>query len=408
MINRSSSFQRLIDPVTPEQFFSEYYDKKPLYIPGALDKFKDVFSWTELNQLLNATSLWSGANLHMVLDNAVIQPDLFTVPGRDADGETYYRLDNPKVAGFMEQGATLNLNYIETLSSGIAGVSRALQAVFAAHVDCNLYASFKAHPAFVPHFDTMDVFALHIEGEKIWHIYENRFDTPAEMDGYVYSSLPENYHQQHKGALLETLTMTPGDFLYLPKGTYHDAIATSGACMHLTYGTIELRGKEMIDLLSNSLAHDPLFRQPMPHPDDEDAHNAHVRALAERLSQILCAPDVAPQLRDRQKSRAYWNFPGFSLPAPEFDQSFRVRKKFPRLSKSGKQFTLNFDDGKLDLTPEQAPIVDWILAADYFDMDSLANALTDTGHQQLFDVINLLVASGLIEPLSPYFTYGEV
>ncbi len=37
MTEKNRTFAELIHPVTPEEFFAEYHDKKPLYIPGTPD-----------------------------------------------------------------------------------------------------------------------------------------------------------------------------------------------------------------------------------------------------------------------------------------------------------------------------------------------------------------------------------
>lgn len=39
------SFERLLDPITPETFFAEVHHKKALHIAGRPDKFASVMSW---------------------------------------------------------------------------------------------------------------------------------------------------------------------------------------------------------------------------------------------------------------------------------------------------------------------------------------------------------------------------
>jgi len=52
-----TTFRQLIAPVTPEQFFDEYYDKKALYIPGNAEKISDICSWDHINNLLDRKSV---------------------------------------------------------------------------------------------------------------------------------------------------------------------------------------------------------------------------------------------------------------------------------------------------------------------------------------------------------------
>ncbi len=184
MLDRSVSFRSLLAPVTPEQFFEKHFDQKPLHISGDEDKFADIFSWQDLNQITNMTSVWAANTMRLVLDTDVIDPKHYCSKGPNRDLMNVMKPDFHKVAAFMEQGASLNLANVEMLHDGIASVSRALQTVFSALVECHVMSSRKQRKAFSSHFDLGDVFALHIAGEKVWRIYENRFDKPADAEGY--------------------------------------------------------------------------------------------------------------------------------------------------------------------------------------------------------------------------------
>ena len=47
---------------------------------------------------------------------------------------------------------------------------------------CNAYCSWKG-AGYESRFDVMDVFAIQIEGEKLWNIYGGRAPSPAFMPG---------------------------------------------------------------------------------------------------------------------------------------------------------------------------------------------------------------------------------
>ena len=59
IIESDITFQKLLRPMSPEQFFAGAYGKSAIHIPGHVDKFAKVFSWDEFNRLLNQPALWS-------------------------------------------------------------------------------------------------------------------------------------------------------------------------------------------------------------------------------------------------------------------------------------------------------------------------------------------------------------
>lgn len=398
MLDRSVNFESLLTPVKAEQFLGKQFGKEPLYIPGDADKFSNIFSWQDLNQLMNMTSIWSDKNMRLVLESEIIDEERYCSKKLSRDKETIMRPNFHQVAAFMEQGATLNLNFVESLHDGIASAARALQMVFSNFIQCNVYSSWNQRKAFQSHFDSWDVFALHIAGEKVWRIYENRFDLPATDDGYTAKNTDHDLIEKEKGKLLREVTLTPGDLLYLPKGVYHDALATTGACLHLTFGVIEIRGYEVIKDIFASLFNDPLFRECLPHLDERDQLGEYLLRLGDRLREIMTLPEITEQVHNFQKRRAFENLPGFSMPSPAFDQTFRVTSRPAKLVRRGKTWRLNCGNHEAELAGAQAKMAEWILDGDYFDIDSIDEAFDD--REALLGLIDELVNMGVIEPVA--------
>ena len=99
--------------------------------------------------------------------------------------------------------------------------------------------------AFGPHFDMHDVFAIHFEGEKIWNIYENIERTPINH-GIFNLSLEER--TRRAGNIVEQVTLKPGDLLYIPRGQFHDALASKNGAIHIAFGLTYFKP---IDLMSS-------------------------------------------------------------------------------------------------------------------------------------------------------------
>ena len=297
------TFADLLSPVTPETFFADTRDRRPLHVPGDPAKFEPVMSWDDLTGLLNQAALWTGHTLQMVMDKRVLPVPEYCRPGRTRDGGQAMLADLEKVRAWVKRGASIVLNEIDTLCPGVRGVAKALEGGPGGNVQSNLYCSWKARQAFDSHFDTHDVYALHIAGSKRWRIYQRHFEAPINHP--VFKNLDQQYHNAHKGPVSQEVVLNPGDLLYIPRGFYHDAIAESEATVHLACSVVPVIGLDMISAMFERAAHDALFRRAIPDPSQEDgaALARHLEALADRFGEL--ARDKAFLDRFREAIRAH-------------------------------------------------------------------------------------------------------
>ena len=128
-------------------------------------------------------------------------------------------------------------------------------------VQGNLYLSSRRQ-GFGAHFDTHDVYAVHVEGTKTWHIYEA---APTTIAHPMFKTLGREHHEKAKGAKLMDVHMEPGDLLYLPRGQYHDALADEGGTMHIAFGITYPIGMDVTFLFDRVVA-EPEFRANLPRP----------------------------------------------------------------------------------------------------------------------------------------------
>lgn len=400
MDNQAISYRDLLHPLTPEDFFDQYYGTKPVHIPGDAEKLARIFSWDELNRLLNMSRLWTGKSLKMALDGRNLQPEEFCYPGVTADGYRAMRPDPHRVTELLRRGATVVLDSLETLSPGIAGVAGTLAVVAGGAPTCNAYCSWNEHKGFVAHYDVDDVWALHFEGRKTWRVYEGRFEHPMEIPGFQCESLTPEQREQAKGKVLMEVDMTPGDVLYIPKGQYHDALASSEATLHLSFSVTQVTGHDFMRQLLQDLPEEPLFRQDLPHFDDIAAIEAHLGRLADRLREIITLPETADRLSQYQRQSALQNQPAnFALPAREQAALYRVRSLGTKLVRRGGGWLLTTGSGRETLSADEAEVARWVLDRDCFNAATLARTFDDHDAAALAPVVEKLIGAGLIQPL---------
>jgi ribosomal protein L16 Arg81 hydroxylase len=269
VVGEGPAFADLLHPVTEEEFFSGYHGKKFMHIQGGARKFQNVMSWDILSGILNQTVIWTSKSLMLVLDNDVVSEAAYCQPVTNRDGFEVMQPDSGKVMALLRRGASLVANDIDSLSPVMSGVAAALENRLSGKVQANLYCSWREHQAFGSHFDTHDVFAIHVAGEKLWNIYETRMDDPIAHP--KFKSFGQEWHDRNRGKVAAEVLMRPGDLLYIPRGLYHDAMATSDGTIHIAFGVTHVIGLDVLEMVKATVVDDPAFRRNMPRADEGEA-----------------------------------------------------------------------------------------------------------------------------------------
>ena len=381
-----TSFAELLAPITTDEFFGEVYGQKPLLVPGDPGKFASVMSWESLNQALAINAFWTKGNLKLFQDIAPVAAEDYcrSVPGL---GAPVLRPDPDLVKSQMSRGASLVLNSIDTLNPGIQAIADVLEQTLLGYTQLNLYCSFAGHKAFDSHFDTHEVFAIHTEGEKTWNIYQGRLDNPVHHSTFL--DLTADQHRHNRRELMMEVHMTSGDLLYLPRGQYHDALASSDASLHLTFGVIPLRGLDIFELLEDEAMADSLFRQDLPRAgDDSGAQDlgARLSELADRLKNMIQEPNFLEAAIQLQKRR-HGTRGTYELPDRPVTNEFVVRANGLRVTRRGDSYFLRSEKAGIPIPPGAHDFVSWVLEHPTF-LDTEAHALfAHLGEQRVDELL---------------------
>lgn len=401
MANRIRSFADIIAPITEEDFFETYHDRQFLHVPApAPDKFADVMSWDILTNMLNMTAIWSPANLRVVLDTKPIPAEQYCRQAVDRNSQPGYQPDAEKVKSWLRRGASLVANDIDTLWPGTAAAAGALEKRFGGKTQSNLYCSWQQHQAFDTHFDTHEVFALHVEGEKVWRIYEGRLDRPIASESY--KNLNQAYHDERRGAVVDEVTLRPGDLLYIPRGQYHDALASSEGAIHLAFGLTHIIGVDIMQMLFELTMVDPLFRSNIPLPDaGPQARRRWLDELADRLHEIAKSDALAENLETLRETFRYYRG-GFDLPADALEKDaserFGVIVRSLEVVDVGGKFVLQSAKGGAPIPAELAAPISWIVARGNFSQAELAGAFPEISDELREKLLSRLSAMKAIAP----------
>ena len=227
-----------------KDFFSNNLGKKYLHKKKMLKNSQDIMNLDILNEMLSTKSYWNNKNFKMVLDKKPINYSNFSSLSLEHSTEIL-RPDVDKVQNWISKGSSLVLTEIDKLTNRLNNIIRELQNLTNGKCQGNLYFSMQSRQAFGPHCDDHDVFAIHFEGEKVWNIYETVEKDPINHPMFKYSA---EEREKKAGKIIDQVTLKPGDLLYLPRGQYHDALASQNGAIHIAFGLTYFKP---IDLLSH-------------------------------------------------------------------------------------------------------------------------------------------------------------
>lgn len=243
-------FSWLIAPISVEQFFSEFHERRTLLVHrDCPDYYGNLLSIDLLDDFLNAASPTRG-RVSLVDARREISPREYTLP----DG----RLDPVSLADLHDRGATITFRQMHDCMPSLATLCRSAEELFNCPFQTNLYLTPANAQGFRTHYDTHDVFVLQIAGSKTWRVYEQTVELP----------LPNQTHdsdEKQPATVVDQFTLRAGDLFYCPRGIPHDANATGEISLHITFGALAYSWSDiLIESVAHACLNDPAFRASLP------------------------------------------------------------------------------------------------------------------------------------------------
>ena len=248
----TESLDWLLSPYALDEFVEVFWEKNPVHIehhdPGY---FTDFFALPHLDRLI-ATS-YTNENIRLAKDG---QSQLIPTHGPEKTSicelyESYYK------------GNTLVFRNIHQRWPSIHRMGKAVANFFGCKISTHLYATPRGSQGFGTHWDDHDIYALQLEGEKEWLLYEDGPKLPLPSSGNREYRRQSNINPQK---LSHRITLKAGDLLYFPRGTPHLVKCTEGkSSLHLTFGIYTQTYAQLLKAMINCDAHNhPDLQAPLP------------------------------------------------------------------------------------------------------------------------------------------------
>ncbi len=391
-------FADIIAPLPVEEFMSDYYGRRPLHLPAAESSPRaGLIDWRRMNALLALRSHWTESNIRLIINSRPVYPSLYFEDVETPAGPVK-RASAAKVRALLASGASLVADSVEDVSPEIRAVASALAEQFSGKAGANIYCSFEGVQAFASHCDLHEVFAIQCEGEKSWNIYENRALAPVQP---LLGDDAQAVIDSVKGKVAMTVRMRPGDLLYIPRGFYHDALASAAASLHVTLAVLPLTGRILFRMLEEEAVQDPGFREYLP-----DARLDGGRILAERLAElgdrlaaILRTPRFATEVATRQRQLWDRDVP-FALPDRGSAEFYARTDRAAEVRPEDRGAVLVAGAATRELRHLHAP-AQWSLDQAAFSIQQLFAQFRHCEEAELRALVRDLEQLGLIYPYRP-------
>jgi len=278
-------FDWTIAPVSRDDFFAHSYEKKHLVIRrGQADYYSDLLSTGDID--------WALTTLGLSVPEVNITRADATITAADFAYETGF-VDPVAATRLFADGATIILSNLQERLPKLADFCRALEKVFSARVQTNIYLTPAHSQGFKAHYDGHDVLVLQVEGTKEWRIYDTPVALPLADQGFDPHDVPI-------GAETDRFLLEPGDMVYVPRGLTHDAVSTDQTSLHITTGLMVRSWADLLTEAVRMMAHDNVeFREALPPGFTDEGYD--LGPAQEKFAALLArvtAADLEPVLHE--------------------------------------------------------------------------------------------------------------
>lgn len=405
------AFERLIFPISLDEFFSSYWEKKPLHIArGDRGYYGAVAGTGDVDALIAGFARGPGLGLSVV----------DKVEGRVRVREFDAGYDPNAIYRAVGGGATLRVRDARKHFAGAQVLASEVTRHTGAPALINLYLTPPGSNGFPVHQDEHEVFVVQTAGRKHWHVYRDPVSLPNDR---LVRGRPGLYDADYRARgdsrliadadvpepLLDVV-LEPGDFLYVPRGWYHKAYTSDALSVHFTIGAYTVTWHDaVLAALAEVFDEAQALRRSLPHDfasgrPDAAAVAAQARAAVAAVAEHL-TPEAVAAAVERLGERVVATAPALHHGllddldgAPELPADAPVRLRdgvVPRTRAVGDKLVLAFNGQTVGLPRVAEPVVDLLLRGGPVTADALPTGLPAAGKLAL---VRQLVRVGFLTP----------
>jgi 50S ribosomal protein L16 3-hydroxylase len=269
-------FSQWLRTLSHADFLTDVYLRRPYSVAQGANHCTSLLTW---DIFWNVMPRCGPSDLLVVRDARLWTG---SDPKRPEDGQA-----------FVKAGYSLVLRHAERFDEGMATLAAGFSADFGAPVAIQLYATPQGHSSFGWHYDAEEVFILQTAGTKRYLLRENTVRPHPLLD-----AMPRDQQFEREVSPKLCCDLIPGDWLYVPSGTWHVARAEADS-LSISIGVAALTAMDLYDELRSVFAASPVWRQrlsPVGHP------TSLLDALRDEAIRLWADPRIVREAIDRVRS----------------------------------------------------------------------------------------------------------
>lgn len=261
---------------------------KPVLFHRDPANFHHLLTLTEVDELID-TGCVAARNTVLIREGKVLE--------RYEYADTAALMPRPGVIRtHISNGGSLSLRSLETMKPAVARLQREIQAETAYMAHVNAYLTPGNQQGLRYHYDPYVTLIVQLNGHKTWPLHPPVVENPVEEYGNfrLRGWTDEDLHHLATTPPAESITLSPGDVFWLPRGWAH-APYTHGeeTSLHLTFAfkqrTLHWAAEEIARIALGHALTDPAARAEIPPSDLLDGPAQAVKWAREYLIGAMIA-----------------------------------------------------------------------------------------------------------------------
>jgi ribosomal protein L16 Arg81 hydroxylase len=288
--SRFFSLAELIGEHDVHDFMDQYWEQRPLHIRrSAGNGLADVLTLADMNWLFSSCVFRADEIKVAKGGNIVPSASYVSEPGEAVmlRAAADY-VNTAAMLNWFQQGATLVLSQLNQKWPALQRLKEGLQRSLSANVVTNVFLSNSDSQGFSVHYDSHDVFVIQLEGQKTWSLYDSPLPLPTKAQPFGRTGVTA-------GALSQTVTLEPGDVLYVPRGLFHEARTSDALSLHVTLGVHPYLWVDYVSEIVQAMGSSNVgWRRSVPTGAGADAHAGRHKLLRQLLADLANAEELEP------------------------------------------------------------------------------------------------------------------
>jgi hypothetical protein len=316
------TFDTLLAPYEAAFFRQGIMGRSVLYVAGVRGKFREIFSWNDVNRLLQFGAL-DFPRLRLISAGQELSAESYL---RTYNNSGYRRPVAEQINAALRHGSILTIESVEELHGSISNLCQTLEHEIEVPMQADLYCSCRDFAQTALRWNDHEVLVLQIEGSSDWRLH-----CPTSSQPTVDQPQPDSTADAAWEGSLEA-----GDLLYIPRWWWYcNVLKGASLCLAIKFANptgVDLL-RRLIGHLSrsgNMLAHCPFYLDP-------DEQSAYISSFQREVATACASPGLLlnslKEFREFAEPRVHFNLPWSADGAP-FAPSHECRVlplvRFPR------------------------------------------------------------------------------